>query len=302
MSVIDAIIQGIIQGLTDFLPVSSSGHLTVYQHVTGSGGNSEALLFSVLLHIGTLLAVAIVYYKLIGKLIVELFRLIGDLFTLRFSWKNMNSERRMLIMMILSVAMLVPLVLPIFGGQSLQDLMEPITEGGNIIIVGCCFLLTSALLLTAYFLSKRKDGRHPDATVKDALWIGAAQDVAALLPGVSRSGSTIATGLICGLERSYMVQYTFIMSVPTILAANVLLAGKEAIESGNTAIELLPTLAGVITAAVVGVLSIKMIDWIIRKDRYNWFGYYCAVMGIAVIALGIWEQSSGTTLATLLGR
>lgn len=303
MTVLDAIIQGIIQGLTEFLPVSSSGHLTVYQHIFVAGDSGENLAFSALLHIGTLLAVCIVYRRLIGRLIIELFTMIRDVFTGRFSWKGMNTERRMLVMMIISLLMLVPLVLPFFSGNSLQDLAEGITSGDNIIIVGISFLLTAALLLTAFILSKRKKATKADAEVKDAVAIGLAQDIAALMPGVSRSGSTIATGLICGLEREYMVRYSFIMSVPTILAANVLLTVKDAVEMGGEAlaVPMIPAVVGVIVSALFGVLAIRLIEWIIRKDYYNYFGYYCAAVGALVIALGIWESASGTTLSQLIG-
>ncbi len=292
---IEYLILGIVQGFTEFLPVSSSGHLSLFQHLFGYSGESN-LILTVLLHIGTLVAVFIVYHKIIWELIKELFRMIGDIFTGKFTFKlsKMSFNRRMLLMLILTTAMLAVLVIPV-KGYKLTDLAATVADGSHMLIVGLCFMFTAALLLTAYFLSNggKHAKRHDNATVGDALYIGGAQIIAAVFAGVSRSGSTIATGLICGLKREYMVQYSFLLSIPAIIAA-ALSEGKDALSSGVD-INWTAALIGMAAAVVCGVLAIKAIEWIVKKDHYNYFGYYCAVLGVLVVIMSIVEKTTGVS-------
>ena len=294
MSIFDAIIQGIIQGLTEFLPISSSGHLALYQHLVGQSG-AQGLLFAVLLHMGTLLAVIIVYHKTIITLLKEILYLLRDIFTGRFTVKRMDSNRRMLLMMILSSAMLLPLVLPLIPGKdgmsSLVDLFTPVTQGKMIWVVGICFILTACLLLISSRILKRNAPRHKDATAKDAAAVGIAQALAALLPGVSRSGSTVSAGLICGLRKDYVIKYSFVLSIPAILAANVMEL-KDALEV-KEAFSVAPALIGMLVAAVAGVAAIKAIIWLVRNNKYAFFGYYCLAAGVLVIIMSIIEGANG---------
>ena len=206
MNIFEAIMQGIIQGLTEFLPVSSSGHLSLYQHFTGNSGEG-ALLFSAVLHLGTLVAVFTAFRKTIWELIKELGFMIKDIFTGKFKWKEMNPPRRAIIMMIISLLMLIPFYI-------FKDFFEGVSEDSDIIVEGICFLYTATIL----FLSDRcvkGNKKFGDITVKNAVTVGAFQGVA-LLPGVSRSGSTISGGLFCGFERETAVQYSFILGIPAI--------------------------------------------------------------------------------------
>lgn len=281
MSIINAIFQAIIQGLTEFLPVSSSGHLSLFQHFTGSSGEG-ALMFSAVLHLGTLVAVFIAFWSTIWALIKEFFVMLKDIFTGKFRWKTMNGERRMIIMLIISLLMLIPFYF-------FKDFFTGVAEDQSIMLEGFCFLYTAAIL----FLSDRcvKGKKEPkNINVRNAVTVGVFQGVA-LLPGVSRSGSTIASGLFCGFSRETAVQYAFILGIPAILGGG-LLEIKDAMAT-DLQIEVLPYLIGFVVAAVVGVLAIKMVKWLIKTDKFKIFAYYTAILGIAVIAVSIYELVSG---------
>ena len=212
MSILSAILQGILQGLTEFLPVSSSGHLSLYQYFTGINSESS-VTFSVMLHLGTLLAVIIAFWPTVWQLLKEFFLLFADLFRGRLFKQPATPYRRMLYLLILSCVPLL-LVLP------LQELITSVSADNDILVEGICFLITSALL----FLADRAPRGHRDASTmkgKHALAIGVAQ-LFATLPGISRSGSTISVGQLCGLERSYAVSYSFILGLPAVLAAGIL--------------------------------------------------------------------------------
>ena len=212
MSIISAIIQGILQGLTEFLPVSSSGHLSLYQYFTGINSESS-VTFSVMLHLGTLLAVIIAFRGTVWQLLREFFLMFADLFRGRLFKEKATPYRRMLYLLILSCVPLL-LVLP------LQEIITSVSADNDILVEGICFLITSALLFLA---DRAPRGRLDAATMKGkhALAIGTAQ-LFATLPGISRSGSTISVGQMCGLERSYAVSYSFILGLPAVLAAGIL--------------------------------------------------------------------------------
>lgn len=280
MSLLEAVFQGIIQGLTEFLPVSSSGHLSIYQHFTGNSGEG-ALLFSAILHLGTLVAVFIAFRKTISELILELFSLIKDVFTGKFKWKTMNPPRRAIIMMIISLSLLIPFYI-------FKDYFEKISEDGDIIIEGICFLYTSAIL----FISDRcvkGNKKFGDITVKNAVTVGAFQGIA-LLPGVSRSGSTISSGLFCGFERETAVQYSFILGIPAILGG-CLLEVKDAVEQKAMEFDIFIFGVGFVVSAVVGICAIKMVNWLVKSDKFKVFAIYTLILGIIVLGIGIFEHS-----------
>lgn len=279
IEILKNIVLGMVQGLSEFLPISSSGHVKLFQTIFGYTGE-ENLFVSIMLHVGTLVAVLIVYHKLIWDLVLEGFRSVGDLCTGKFSFKTMNSNRRMLVMLLLATAMLGFMIIP-FGQYSLKDYIEMLNGCESLIPLGFAFTATGILLIsTFYFNKKRKTKLHGDATVKDAIIIGSAQCIATI-SGVSRSGSTMGAGLLCGLSRDYMVKFSFIMSIPAILAA-ALSDAKDAI-SGDISVEWLPLFFGILSAVCFGILAIKMIEWLIKKDRYSLFGYYCIGLGAFVL-------------------
>lgn len=281
MTVLDAIWQAIIQGLTEFLPVSSSGHLSLYQHFSGNSGEG-ALMFSALLHLGTLAAVIAVFWKQIVVLVAEFFAMIKDIFTGRFSIKNAEPERRVIFMFIISTAVLIPFY--IFKG-----FFESFAEDASIFAEGICFLYTAAILFMAD-MTEKGGKRMTDLKTRDALRIGFFQAVA-LLPGVSRSGSTISAGIFSGLKREEAVSYSFILGIPAILGGG-LVELKDGIEQGSGA-GVLPCIIGVIVAAAVGFGAIKLVQWLMKTDRFKIFYIYTAILGAAVIIISIIELIMG---------
>ena len=291
MNIFEAIMQGIIQGLTEFLPVSSSGHLSLYQHFTGNSGEG-ALLFSAVLHLGTLVAVFTAFRKTIWELIKELGFMIKDIFTGKFKWKEMNPPRRAIIMMIISLLMLIPFYI-------FKDFFEGVSEDSDIIVEGICFLYTA----TNLFLSDRcvkGNKKFGDITVKNAVTVGAFQGVA-LLPGVSRSGSTISGGLFCGFERETAVQYSFILGIPAILGG-CLLQVKDAVDQKAMDIEPLNFAVGFIVSAIVGICAIKMVNWLVKSDKFKIFAVYTLILGVVVIGIGIFEHAVGMNLVDYLKK
>ena len=279
--IISVIIQGVIQGLTEFLPVSSSGHLSVAQHFMNVEEGSMTL--SVVLHLGTLIAVIVAFHKRIWGMIKEFFLSIRDIFKGQFSWRDMNDDRRMMIMVIIATLILVPFVL-------IKDFFTSVTGDGDIIFEGCAFLFTALVLfLSDACVKGMKTGK--DMKIKDAITVGLFQCVA-LFPGVSRSGSTISAGLFCGLTRETAAAFSFILGIPAILGS-ALLEGVDVIKSGEP-VDVLPLAVGAAVAAVVGLLAIKLVQIIIKNDKFKIFGIYTLLLGIACIGTGIYEHVTGT--------
>ena len=279
--IISVIIQGIIQGLTEFLPVSSSGHLSVAQHFMNVEEGSMTL--SVVLHLGTLIAVIVAFHKRIWGMIKEFFLSLRDIFKGQFSWRDMNDDRRMMIMVIIATLILVPFVL-------VKDFFTSVTGDGDIIFEGCAFLFTALVLfLSDACVKGKKTGK--DMKIKDAITVGLFQCVA-LFPGVSRSGSTISAGLFCGLTRETAAAFSFILGIPAILGS-AMLEGIDVIKAGEP-IDMLPLAIGAVVAAVVGLLAIKLVQIIIKNDKFKIFGIYTLLLGIACIGIGIFENVTGT--------
>ena len=286
MSMLETIVQAVIQGLTEFLPVSSSGHLSLYQHFTGNSGEG-ALLFSAVLHLGTLVAVFLAFRKLIIDLFFEFFRMCSDIIHKKFIWEKMNPERRMIVMIIISTFMLVPFMF-------FKSWFEGIAEDTSIMAEGFCFLYTAAILFLSDKCTKGKKTKG-DIVAKDAATVGFFQGVA-LLPGVSRSGSTISSGLFCGFDRPTAVAYSFVLGIPAILGG-CLLEIVEALKSDESAAVGFSNCAvGFVVAAVVGVCAIKMVDWLVRSDKFKVFSIYTGVLGVIVLFIAILELVRGTTI------
>ena len=283
MEIIKAIILGLVQGITEFLPISSSGHLSIFQHFLGVSGEGS-LLFSVLLHLGTLIAVFIVFHKTILELITEFFDLIKIIFTGKFKFSNLEGKKKMLFMFVISCVPLLLLLVPVGNDMKLMDVLSGFSEDDSIVVEGFCFLVTGVLLLISTYISKKKT-LTDDVTPTKAAAIGLAQVFAAGFPGISRSGSTISTGMIFGVSKETMVEYSFILGIPAILVANIVEL-KDAIDVGAQ-LEILPTLIGIIVAAVSGVACIKLLQWILKKDMWKYFGFYCLTLGVVVLICSI---------------
>lgn len=309
MSIFDAIIQGVVQGLTEFLPVSSSGHLAITQHIMGvTEGN---LFFNVMLHIGTLVAVVAFYYKLILRLIKEFFEIIKDVFTKKFSFKNMNNDRRMIFMLVVALCPLFLLFLPIpFTDMKVKDLADILSgDSKYFIVVGISLLITSLLLAVGNSLNNKlteKEKREgtlselgagkKSLTVVDALVVGLTQVCAALLPGLSRSGSTLAAGQMRGVNRQTALDFTFVMAIPSILAAAVLELSDALSSPDGIGISIWVIIAGMIASAIVGYLSIVLFKWLLKTNKMIVFIAYTAVVGLAVIIVSIIEMNIGHNL------
>ena len=312
MNIIQAIILGIVQGLTEFLPVSSSGHLTIFQHIMGIDMEGN-LFFNVMLHVGTLVAVCVVYYKLIFRLIKAFIGLIKDIFTGNFKWSQMDGDKNLLVMLVIGLLPLFLLFVPIpgAGGLNGKDLAG-IWQGNTryFIITGFALLATSIMLWvgikamenaankTAHSGNVKAPGRRRLKTI-DAVCIGVTQCLAAVFPGLSRSGSTLAMGELRGVNKQVSLDYTFVLGIPSILAA-ALLEGKEALEAQGTqdTLQLSTTamIAGMIAAMVVGFFAIKLFKWMLAKDRTNVFVIYTLIMGVAIIVIGAIELSTGNNI------
>lgn len=292
MTWLESVIQGVIQGLAEFLPISSSGHLSVYQHFAGITGS--AMQVTVFLHLGTLFSLAAVFYRQFWGLICEFGCCVRDVFTGKFSFKKATGRRRMLFMLIISSAMLL-FILPV------KDGIEGLVGDGSITAEGICFLFSGALILvSSRFAAPCGTGKKEEGMkALDAVIIGAAQ-AAATLPGISRSGSTISASLLTGCERGYAFDYSFILGTPAVLLAT-LLELREAAQTGireSAGVIIL----GMAVAAVVGYFAIRLAGSVVRSGKFKYFGWYCLAAGAAVLACSIYESVSGNSLAGILAR
>ena len=288
MTILESILQGIVQGLTEFLPVSSSGHLSLFQHFFGLDGEN-AVTMTIILHLGTLVAVFVAFWDKIKKLILEAFRMLGDLFTGKFKWKTMNSERRMIMMIIVSI-------LPLFGFYIFKDFFDNLASDSDILVEGFAFLYTSALLFCSTRAKKDNSYTAGETTVKNALIIGVFQGVA-LTPGISRSGSTICSALFTGMKREDAVEYSFILGIPVILAgAFVKLFDLTDSAAEELKANLVPLAISFIISAIAGYLAIRLIKAMVVNDKFRIFAWYTLVLGIAVISIGLYENISGTRI------
>ncbi len=285
MTIIEAIIQGVVQGLTEFLPVSSSGHLSLFQHFTNLDGEGAATM-TIILHMGTLFAVFIAFWEKIKKLIVEAFRMLGDIFTGKFRWKTMNPDRRMIMMIIISI-------LPLFGFYIFKDFFKGLEEDASILAEGIAFLYTSALL---FLSTKCGNGKKTagETTVPAALTIGVFQGIA-LVPGISRSGSTICSALFTGMKREDAVEYSFILGIPVMLAAAVVELGDAS--GSELAANILPLIISFAVSALVGYFAIWLVKAFVMNDKFSIFAWYTLALGIIVIIVAVYEIKTGTRVS-----
>jgi len=284
MDYINIVIQAVIQGLTEFLPVSSSGHLSVAAHFMDAG--AENVRVTIFLHLGTLLAVIIAFRADVWGIIREFFLSIADIFTGKFSFKNMNGDRRMLFMVITGTLVLIPAVFA-------KDYFEAPAADNDIVFEGAAFIFTATLLFMADACVKGVK-KYEDMKVRDALTVGVFQAFA-LFPGVSRSGSTISSGLFCGFSRKTAVTYSFLLGIPAILGAGVLelrdIRGMGDLGANKTAIVI-----GFVISMLVGLLAIKLVKLLIKKEKFKIFAAYTLVLGIACVTWGVFERITGITV------
>ena len=311
MNIFEAIVLGAVQGLTEFLPVSSSGHLAIFQHFFGLNDNN--LFFNVMLHVGTLTAVCAVYWRLFLRLIKSFFRILKKIFTRKFKWGEMDADENLVMMLIIGLLPLFLLFLPIGGGMKIKDLADKWNSDGYLIITSISLLVTSFLLVIGINANRkttilykshgklRADGAgRRKLNPVDAVFIGLFQAVAAIFPGISRSGSTLTAGELRKINKQRALDYSFVLGTPAIIAA-ALIEGKDAlfpVDGSAVSIEFLPTLIGIITSAIVGFLAIRLFKWLLSTNRMYYFVLYTAGAGIICLVISIIELISGVNLFT----
>lgn len=260
MDWLQALVLGLLQGLTEYLPVSSSGHLTIGSYLFGLNGEDN-LAFTVVVHVATVLSTLVVLWKEIDWILKGLFKF------------RMNDETKYFINILISM---IPVGIV---GVFFKDQVEEVF-GSGLLIVGCMLLVTAALLVFSYYARPRQ---RENISPLHAFIIGLAQAVA-VLPGLSRSGSTIATGLLLGNKKEKLAQFSFLMVIPPILGEALLdvvkgLKGEEAFGG----IDALPLIVGFVAAFVSGCIACKWMINIVKKGKLVWFGVYCAIAGVATI-------------------
>lgn len=272
MDLLYAILLGILQGLTEFLPISSSGHLVIAQDIFNI--QEADLAFDVILHVGTLVAVLVYYWRDVLNLISEFFILIGD-FIKGKKPRLLDHSRPYRVLMIMIIIATIPTAII---GLVFDDLFSRLFESAD--FVGYALIVTGILLWIANsMVSGRKNIKN--MTAWDAVTVGLVQGLA-ITPGISRSGSTIFAGLVRGLNRELATRFSFLLSIPAILGA-VVLEGKDVFESASTVHEVVPVLAGFIAAAVSGYLAIHFLISVLQKKKLNYFSYYCWALGLMTI-------------------
>lgn len=262
MSWIEALILGLIQGLTEYLPVSSSGHLAICSDLFGIEGE-ENLAFTVVVHVATVLSTLVILWKEIDWVFRGLFK-----------WQ-LNEETKYVINIVVSM---IPVgIVGVFFKDYVEDVF-----GSGLFIVGCMLFLTAALLTFSYYAKPRQKEK---ISLRDAFIIGLAQ-ACAVMPGLSRSGSTIATGLMLGNKKETLAQFSFLMVIPPILGEALLdvvkgMKGEEAFGG----IEALPLIVGFLAAFVSGCLACKWMINIVKKGKLVYFGIYCAIAGAITLLI-----------------
>ena len=274
MSLLSAVLLGLVQGVAEFLPISSSGHLAIAEHLLASGSIDVPDFYDVLLHLGTLIAVFIAYWQDIKDMIRELFDGVRDL-AHGTTPNPVPPARRMILLIIVGT-------LPLFAVLPVHELVESL--GDNLYFVAAALVVTGLLLFASDRVRKgRKNERS--ATLVDVLLVGVAQAIATC-PGISRSGTTITAGCFVGFERKFAVRFSFLLSIPAILGANIL-SLKNALEGEIIWADVPVYLVGVAVAAGVGYLCIRLLRMIADKGRFGWFAYYCWAAGALTLVLAL---------------
>lgn len=263
MSWLEALILGIVQGLTEFLPVSSSGHLEIGQALLGTSGEDN-LTFAVIVHAATVLSTLVV-----------LWREVAQLFTGTFTTPKWNEEKNY-------VAKILVSMIPVFiVGMFFKDKVEALF-GNGLLLVGVCLLITALLLALSEWLQTKRQSAGHEVGYKDAIIIGLAQ-ACAVLPGLSRSGTTIATGLLCGVKKESVAQFSFLMVLIPILGEAFLDTLKLMKGEMTSDLGIVPAVVGFVAAFVTGCLACRFMIEIVRRQRLIWFAIYCAIIGTTAI-------------------
>ena len=275
MTYLMSAVLGFLQGVAEFLPISSSGHLSLFQHFFGM--EEPDSLFNILLHFATLIAVCVYYFQDVVEMIVEFFRGVAALFSRTPSRGNPPEGRRLVLLVIVGT-------LPLFAVLPVESKIEML--GGSPVFVSCALLVTGCVL---FFSDRYGGGRKTakNATIKDALLVGLAQGVATI-PGLSRSGCTISAGMAMGFQRKFAVRYSFLLSLPAVFGATLLKVIKTIKAAEPLAEGILPKyLLGMAVAGVVGYFSIRLVDLLASKGKFGAFAWYCWGAGLLFLVLSL---------------
>lgn len=268
-------VLGLVQGVAEFLPISSSGHLTLLQHFFGM--EETDMLLNILLHFATMIAVWVYYYRDIWDMIVEFFRWIGGLFSREKKSGPVPDGRRMVLLLVMGT-------LPLAAVLLFKDTVELL--GNYPEFVSVALIVTGLMLFVSDRMSKGKKTVRT-ATFRDALFVGVAQALATV-PGISRSGTTITAGLMRGFDRAFAVRYSFLMSLPAIVGATLLEILDVLRQPGSLDLSLMPAyLFGMLVSGVVGYFAIDLINKLVTKGKFGVFSYYCWTAGIVFLVLSL---------------
>ena len=272
MGFLSYIFLGLVQGIAEFLPISSSGHLSLFQHFFGL--TEAGLFFDVLLHLGTLIAIFVYYWRDIVNLVKAFLRLVTGIFSKKKKGARKGRKdpgARMILMLIVAT-------LPLFVILPIKDKVESLYS--NTIFVGCALIVTGCILFFSDRMAKGKKTVR-SATLLDALLVGVGQAVA-VVPGLSRSGTTISAGLLRGFSRKFAVRFSFLLSIPAVLGANIISIG-DAVAAGIDTSLLPAYIAGTVVAAGSGYFAIRLVNSLADKGKFGSFAYYCWGIGAAAV-------------------
>lgn len=264
MDCIEALVLGLIQGLTEYLPVSSSGHLAIGSALFGIQGE-ENLTFTIMVHVATVLSTLVILWKEVDWIFKGLFKF------------QMNDETKYFLNIVVSM---IPVgIVGVFFKDAVEDVF-----GSGLMIVGAMLVLTSVLLAFSYYAKPRQKEK---ISLRDAFIIGLAQ-ACAVMPGLSRSGSTIATGLLLGNKKEKLAQFSFLMVIPPILG-EALRDVVKAMKGGavSAGIDTLPLIVGFVAAFVSGCLACKWMINIVKKGKLIYFAIYCAIAGVVTMLFSL---------------
>lgn len=278
MNTLQALVMGLLQGLTEYLPVSSSGHLTIASELFGIDGESN-MTFTIAVHVATVLSTLVILGSEIGKILKGMCNPLSPR-SLKGNGtflNRLNPDQRYVLNILVSM---IPIgIVGVFFKDQVEDIF-----GSGLLVVGICLLLTAALLTFSYLARPRQ---RENISLGHAFIIGLAQAVA-VLPGLSRSGSTIATGLLLGNKKEKLAQFSFLMVIPPILGEALLdvlkmVKGEEA----TGGIDTLPLIVGFVAAFISGCAACKWMIGIVKKGKLIYFAYYCAIVGVASIVYSL---------------
>lgn len=277
MDWLQALLMGIFQGLTEYLPVSSSGHLALAAKLLGVENPEEIMAFTIAVHVATVLSTLVILWKEIEWLFKGLFKFGSSVKHSPYGICALNEEQNYMLNIIVSM---IPIgMVGLYFKDAIDDYFK------SLMVVGVCLLITAALLSFSYF-SRPRTKKH--ITMLDAFIIGIAQAIA-VLPGLSRSGSTIGTGLLLGNNKEKLAQFSFLMVIPPILGEallDIMKAAKEGMETVMNGMSVGVLLTGFLAAFITGCIACKLMINIVKKGKLIYFAMYCAIVGCATI---IWQ-------------